>query len=76
CHSMRTRYLSAAALAVPFALFTAGPAAAAESATVQLDPLNDSGASGTAGLVLDEEANRLTVNVDTMGVVPGLPHAH
>ena len=72
---MRTRYLSAAALGVPLALFTATPAAAAESATVQLDALNNSGASGTAELVLDEEANTLTVNIDTMGVVPGLPHA-
>ncbi|MDP5181209.1 CHRD domain-containing protein [Blastococcus sp. BMG 814] len=72
---MRTRYLSAAALAFPLALATAGTAAAAESATIDLGALNDSGASGTAELVLDEEANTLTVNIDTMGVVPGLPHA-
>ena len=72
---MRTKYLSAAALAVPLALATAGTAAAAESATIQLEPLNNSGASGTAELVLDEEADTLTVNIDAMGVVPGLPHA-
>ena len=72
---MRTTYLSAAALAVPLALFTAGPAAADESATVELDVLNNSNATGTAELFLDEETNMLTVNIDSQGLVPNLPHA-
>ncbi|WP_209307650.1 hypothetical protein [Geodermatophilus sp. DF01-2] len=71
----RKKTLAAAAFGLPLALFVATPAAAAESATVQLQPLNGSGASGTAELRLDEEANTLTINIDTMGVVPGLPHA-
>lgn len=59
------------ALLLPLAM--AGPAAAAESATVQLAPLNDSGSAGTAELMLDGEM--LTVNIDSTNLVPGLPHA-
>jgi hypothetical protein len=72
---MRTRTLSAAALGIPMAMLMATPAAAAESASIQPEPLNGSGASGTAEVMLDEQAKTLTVSVNTTGVVPGLPHA-
>lgn len=63
-----------AALGLP--LVVASPAAAAaETTNVRLDPLNGSGASGSAQLVLDESANTLTVNITAQGLVPNLPHA-
>lgn len=63
----------ASAVGLPLAL--AAPAAAAESATVQLAPLNDSGSSGTAQLLLDEAAGTLQVTISSSGLVPSLPHA-
>ena len=61
-----------AVLALPFA---AGPAAAAEGEhySIELEGLNDSGATGTAMLML--EGNELTVKIESEGLVPGQPHA-
>ena len=70
---MKKALAPAIALGLPLALTS--PAAAAEMATVQLAPLNDSGASGTAEIVFDDAANTIAVNIDSTGLVPGLPHA-
>ncbi len=62
----------AAALALPLAM--AGTAAAQESVQIQLDPLNDSGASGTATLTPTGDGG-LQVEIDASGLVPNAPHA-
>ena len=71
---MKLKSLAAAsALGLPLAMAT--PAYAVDTATVQLDALNNSGSSGTAELVFDDSANTLVVNIDATGLVPNLPHA-
>lgn len=77
--------IRSALLALPVALLTplALPGAAlaqdlrAENGTqnysVELEPLNDSGVSGTALLTL--RGNELTVRVEAEGMVPNSPHA-
>ncbi|WP_262387121.1 hypothetical protein [Streptomyces sp. TRM49041] len=67
-----------ALLALPAALTlvaaTATPAAAERTAyQIDLDPLNDSGGNGTVMLSLD--GTRLTVKIESEGLVPGQPHA-
>ncbi len=50
------------------------PAAfAQERFEAELDPLNNSGASGTADLALD--GDQLTTDIASQGLAPGLPHA-
>jgi hypothetical protein len=50
------------------------PAAfAQETFQAELDPLNNSGASGTADLALD--GDQLTANIASEGLAPNLPHA-
>jgi hypothetical protein len=56
------------------ALMTAGPAAAAETYSIDLDALNDSGAGGTALLTAQDDGS-LRVRIDAEGLVPGAPHA-
>ncbi|MGW1378868.1 hypothetical protein ACWD6P_32010 [Streptomyces sp. NPDC002446] len=68
----------AALLALPVALALSGafatPAAAEEQAfQINLEQLNDSGGKGTAMLSLD--GTRLTVKIESEGLVPGQPHA-
>ncbi|MFJ7626272.1 hypothetical protein ACIQZN_07260 [Streptomyces sp. NPDC097595] len=54
---------------------SAGTTKAADGDTYQIDleQLNDSGASGTA--LVSVEGDRLTVKIDAEGLVPGQPHA-
>ena len=71
--------LSRAALAVPAAsalvlLGTALPAHADDAVHVQLDALNNSGASGTATLAVTSGGD-LKVEIDAKGLVPKAPHA-
>ncbi|MCQ4194912.1 hypothetical protein M4J08_005300 [Streptomyces parvulus] len=76
---MRNRRISriAALTALPaaVALSAAAPALAADSQAYQinLEQLNDSGASGTAMVSL--EGTELTVKIQAEGLVPGAPHA-
>ena len=66
-----------ALLAVPAIValpFTASPAMAEDASySIELESLNDSGATGIALLVLD--GNDLTVTIESDGLVPGQPHA-
>lgn len=71
--SMLKQAAAVAAFGLPLAIMP--PAAADETVTIQLDALNGSGASGTAEVYFDDDANAITVNIDAMGLVPNLPHA-
>lgn len=68
-----TRTLLAGAGALALSLAAAPSAFAAESYQIQLDSLNDSGATGNAVLTLD--GNDLTVEIEAQGLVPNQPHA-
>ncbi|MFG2138552.1 hypothetical protein [Streptomyces sp. NPDC048650] len=75
--SQRTARL-AALLALPAALVLSGAAAAPATAgqkayQINLDQLNDSQGKGTALLSLN--GTRLTVKIESEGLVPGQPHA-
>ena len=66
--------LSVALLVVSAAYLSLTPAAfAQEMFQAQLDPLNDSGASGTANLAL--EGDQLSADIASEGLAPNLPHA-
>ena len=66
--------LSVALLVVSAAYLSLTPAAfAQEMFQAQLDPLNDSGASGTANLAL--EGDQLSTDIASEGLSPNLPHA-
>jgi hypothetical protein len=66
--------LSVALLVVSAAYLSLTPAAfAQEMFQAELDPLNDSGASGTANLAL--EGDQLTTDIASEGLAPNLPHA-
>ena len=66
--------LSVALLVVSAACLSLTPAALAqEMFQAQLDPLNDSGASGTANLGL--EGDQLSTDIASEGLAPNLPHA-
>ncbi len=72
----RTAHLAAlAVLPAALALGVAGPASAEEGKAHQIDlkPLSDSGASGTA--FLSVEGNKLTVKIEGEGYTPNSPHA-
>lgn len=72
---MRSRHaLLALPAACALALAPASAALAADSYEIQLDALNDSGASGTAVLTAEDDGS-LTVRIDASGLVPGAPHA-
>lgn len=65
-----------AALALPLA--AAVPAAAqddVETFRANVDPLNNSGASGTVTIELDPGTNMIDVTANITGVVPDAPHA-
>ncbi|WP_106964124.1 hypothetical protein [Streptomyces flavidovirens] len=71
-----TRLVTLVALPAALALVavTSSPAAAEGTAyQIDLDALNNSGGSGTAMLSLD--GTRLTVKIESEGLVPGQPHA-
>lgn len=70
-----SRTIALAALPAALALGPAGHALAAENQSYQIDlqQLNDSGASGTAMVSL--EGTELTVKIEAEGLVPGAPHA-
>ena len=64
----------AALVLVGAAYMSLTPAAFAQEAfQADLDPLNNSGASGTANLAL--EGDQLTTDIASEGLAPGLPHA-
>ena len=66
--------LSVALLVVSAAYLSLAPAAFAQDMfQADLDPLNNSGASGTANLAL--EGDQLTTDIASEGLAPGLPHA-
>lgn len=66
--------LSVALLVVSAAYLSLAPAAFAQDMfRADLDPLNNSGASGTANLAL--EGDQLTTDIASEGLAPGLPHA-
>ncbi|MET9162449.1 hypothetical protein ABZX56_32390 [Streptomyces parvulus] len=69
------RIAALTALPAAVALSAAAPALAADSQAYQinLEQLNDSGASGTAMVSL--EGTELTVKIQAEGLVPGAPHA-
>jgi MYXO-CTERM domain-containing protein len=69
--ALRTALAGAGALAL--LAVGAPPAQAAEQYQVSLDPLNDSGVSGTALITVDGQ--ELTVRVSATGYVPNSPHA-
>ena len=68
----RTLFVLPAAAAILLAIPTA--AFADESVQVQLDPLNKSGASGTATLTAMDNGD-LKVSIRSKGLVPNSPHA-
>ncbi|MFD6417758.1 hypothetical protein [Streptomyces sp. NPDC060194] len=82
-----TRVSAFVALPAAFSLVAAGPvlaheghapaaaknAPAADTYQIDLEPLNSSGASGTALVSLD--GTKLTVKIEADGLVPGQPHA-
>ena len=78
---MKLRHALLALPAVAALPFAAGPAAAHDTAhkgdgatyQVELDALNNSGASGTAVVTL--KGRSLTVKIDAEGLVPNAPHA-
>ena len=64
----------AALVLVGAAYMSLTPAAFAQDMfQAELDPLNNSGASGTANLAL--EGDQLTADIASEGLAPGLPHA-
>ena len=66
--------LSVALLVVSAAYLSLAPAAFAQDMfQADLDPLNNSGASGTANLAL--EGDQLTTDIASEGLAPNLPHA-
>ena len=66
--------LSVALLVVSAAYLSLTPAAFAQDLfQAELDPLNNSGASGTANLAL--EGDQLTTDIASQGLAPNLPHA-
>lgn len=66
--------LSVALLVVSAVYLSLTPAAfAQEMFQAELDPLNDSGASGAANLAL--EGDQLATDIASEGLAPGLPHA-
>jgi hypothetical protein len=66
--------LSVALLVVSAAYLSLAPAAFAQDMfRADLDPLNNSGASGTANLAL--EGDQLTTDIASEGLAPNLPHA-
>ena len=66
--------LSVALLVVSAAYLSLVPAAFAQDRfQAELDPLNNSGASGTANLAL--EGDQLTTDIASQGLAPNLPHA-
>lgn len=73
------RKTATALLALPAAcalsLATAGAASAAESYQIDLEALNDSGATGTVSLMADEAAGTLTLSIESSGLTPNAPHA-
>jgi len=70
---LRTK-ISVSLLLVTAAFLSLAPAAfAQETFQADLDPLNNSGASGTANLGL--EGDQLTTNIASEGLAPNLPHA-
>ncbi|MBT2526843.1 hypothetical protein J7E91_15765 [Streptomyces sp. ISL-99] len=78
-----THLIALAALPAAFTLALATPGLAQDGGgnggshgrnyRIDLGPLNDSGASGTAQLSL--QGRQLTVKIDAQGLVPGQPHA-
>jgi hypothetical protein len=73
------RKTATAFLALPAAcalsLATAGAASAAETYEIDLEALNDSGATGSAMITADEDAGTLTVSIEATGLTPNAPHA-
>ncbi|MEJ1201063.1 MULTISPECIES: CHRD domain-containing protein [unclassified Streptomyces] len=69
------RIAALTALPAALALSAAAPALAADSQAYQIDlkQLNDSGASGTAMVSLED--TKLTVKIQAEGLTPGAPHA-
>ena len=66
--------LSVALLVVSAAYLSLTPAAFAQDMfQAELDPLNNSGASGTANLAL--EGDKLNTDIASEGLAPNLPHA-
>jgi hypothetical protein len=66
--------LSVALLVVSATYLSLAPAAFAQDMfQADLDPLNNSGASGTANLAL--EGDQLTTDIASEGLAPNLPHA-
>ncbi|GAA3764723.1 hypothetical protein [Salinactinospora qingdaonensis] len=74
---MATRKLAAVALTVPVCVVTAAAPAMAEQHTetlhANLQPLNESGASGTANVTV--EGTHVTVDINSNGLVADAPHA-
>ncbi|WP_219417328.1 superoxide dismutase family protein [Pseudonocardia nigra] len=71
---MKLNKLWALGAAVALPLLVPGTASAQESVQIQLDALNNSGASGTATLTPTSDGG-LRVQVESSGLVPGAPHA-
>ncbi len=70
---MRTK-IGVSLLLVAATYLSLAPAAfAQETFQADLEPLNDSGASGTADLALD--GDQLTADIASEGLAPNLPHA-
>jgi len=70
---LRTK-IDASLLFVAVAYLSLAPAAFAQDMfQADLEPLNNSGASGTADLAL--EGDQLTANIASEGLAPNLPHA-
>jgi hypothetical protein len=70
---LRTK-IGVSLLLVAVTYLSLAPAAfAQETFQAELDPLNNSGASGTADLALD--GDQLTTNIASEGLAPNLPHA-
>ncbi|HEV2071288.1 MAG TPA: hypothetical protein VGR26_15975 [Acidimicrobiales bacterium] len=69
------RALFAAITGLLLAAFAGGPAHAQEAQVFRADlqPLNDSGSTGTA--TVEVRGNSVTVSVQSRGTSPGLPHA-
>ncbi len=68
-----TRTLAAASGAFALTLMAAPAAFAADTYQLQLDQLNDSGASSTASVSV--EGNEMSVKIDGTGFTPNAPHA-
>lgn len=66
--------VAALSLLAPGVAFAQDDVSAQESVQIQLDSLNDSGATGTATLTPTSDG-ALKVHVESSGLVPGAPHA-